>query len=222
MTFLKWTMTVIFLCFAVLGLPAYAETEAEEMPAHVAQFSGPQLLEELKKGGYTVYFRHAKTDRKQVDTENSDLEYCETQRNLSDDGRKKAAAIGKALKEAGIPVGNVSSSPYCRCKDTASLALGNGYEVLDDLQFAINAPPEKRKQREETLKNLLGSAPEDGTNNFMVSHTGNLKEAMKIWPKPEGVMVVFKPQGDSHAEYMGMIKPDEWPGMEAGNNADEE
>ena len=61
-----------------------------------------------------VYFRHAATNANQVDADKLDFARCETQRNLSGDGRRMARDIGVAFKALGIRVDKVVSSPYCR------------------------------------------------------------------------------------------------------------
>ena len=67
-----------------------------------------------------VDFRHAATNADQVDTDKLDFARCETQRNLSGDGRRMARDIGVAFKALGIRVDKVVSSPYCRTVETAS------------------------------------------------------------------------------------------------------
>ena len=58
----------------------------------------------LAKGGYALFFRHAKTDGAKRDTLQVDLNDCSTQRPLSPEGKRQATAIGKALKAAGAEV----------------------------------------------------------------------------------------------------------------------
>jgi broad specificity phosphatase PhoE len=69
----------------------------------------------------TIGRRQAATDQTQID---SDLSRCETQRNLDEQSRAEARAIGQAVRALGIPVGAVLSSGYCRTRDTAALAFG--------------------------------------------------------------------------------------------------
>src|SRR5258706_14322846 len=81
------------------------------------------VLGELRKGGLVIYFRHGATDQTGANDETADLMKCETQRNLSAEGREQVTQIGKAFKALRIPVGTVTTSPFCRCKDTAKLAF---------------------------------------------------------------------------------------------------
>ena len=49
------------------------------------------------------------------------LSDCGTQRNLSENGRAQARAIGAAFRANGIAAARVYSSQWCRCLDTATL-----------------------------------------------------------------------------------------------------
>jgi len=46
---------------------------------------------------------------------------CATQRNLSDEGRRQARALGEALRRVGVRDADVRSSAWCRCQETARL-----------------------------------------------------------------------------------------------------
>jgi len=51
------------------------------------------------------------------------------------------------------------------------------------------------------LNKLLAMQPSSGTNTVLVSHSSNLKEAADVWPKPEAVMAVFKPDQNEKSGY---------------------
>ena len=69
--------------------------------------SGQQLLSELRKGGYVIYFRHTSTDFSRDDTRSKSDDDCANQRPLTDKGRAEAREIGAALRELKIPVDRV-------------------------------------------------------------------------------------------------------------------
>lgn len=48
---------------------------------------------------------------------------CRTQRNLSDEGRAQARAIGERLRALPVPVTALWASPWCRTQETARLAF---------------------------------------------------------------------------------------------------
>jgi len=60
------------------------------------------------------------------------------------------------------------------------------------------------------LRGTIGNVPDGKTNTLVFGHTANLREATDIWPKPEGVAVIFRPLGDGRYEYVTSIHPDSW------------
>ena len=168
-----------------------------------------QLSQKLKQGGYILYFRHAATDHSIDDQHPVDLTNCATQRNLSEQGINQAKLIGKEVKTLGIKIGDVASSPYCRCRDTAQLAFGK-YRIDEDLYFSISAQPEERLRITNSLRRMLTVAPDAGHNNIIVSHVSNLREATGVWPKPEGVAWIIQPKGDKGYQVLGKITPTDW------------
>ncbi|MCK4710925.1 MAG: histidine phosphatase family protein [Gammaproteobacteria bacterium] len=168
-----------------------------------------QLSQKLKQGGYILYFRHAATDHPAYDQHPVDFTNCATQRNLSEQGINQAKLIGKEVKTLGIKIGDVASSPYCRCRDTAQLAFGK-YRIDEDLSFSVSAQPEERLRITNSLRRMLTVAPDAGHNNIIVSHVSNLREATGVWPKPEGVAWIIQPKGDKGYQVLGKITPTDW------------
>ena len=77
----------------------------------------------LRAGGQVIVMRHAATDRSLGDPPGFRLGDCSTQRNLSEEGRAQARRMGAAFASGGVPIGRVLSSQWCRCLETARLAL---------------------------------------------------------------------------------------------------
>jgi len=167
------------------------------------------VLGELRKGGFVIYFRHGTSDQTGSGDEAADLMKCETQRNLSAEGREQATQIGKAFQALRIPVGTVTTSPFCRTKDTANLAFGR-FTVSNDLYFAIGTNPGETRRLTESLRRMLATPPAKATNAVIVSHTANLREAAGIWPKPEGVAYVFRPLPEGKFEAIAMVLAEDW------------
>jgi phosphohistidine phosphatase SixA len=174
------------------------------------RLTGTALVKELQKGGHVIYFRHGLTnDFGEKDVADTDLDNCQVQRNLSDAGRAQTKRIGEAFRQLRIPIGQVYSSPYCRCVETAKNIFGKG-EKSRALHFAIHLRATERATVTGQLLELLAAPPAPGTNTAMVSHTANLQEAVGIWPKPEGVAHVFKPAGNGQFSYVGTMAPEGW------------
>jgi len=174
------------------------------------KLSGSALISELQKGGYVIYFRPGITSESgEKDVSDADLSDCVRQRNLSDAGVAQTKEIGGAFRALRIPVGDVFSSPYCRCLDTARHIFGKG-TPSKALHFAIHLRTADRGNVTSQLLDLLATVPAQGTNIGLVSHTANLQEAVGVWPKPEGVAHVFKPKGDGTFTYVGVVQPEVW------------
>ena len=169
-----------------------------------------EVIQALKQGGYVIYFRHGATTKSgEKDVEKNDLANCDIQRNLSPEGRAQTKAVGVALKRHKIPIGRVYTSPYCRCVDTAVNMFGKARKS-DALHFAIHTSKEQRQEITQKLLGMLATAPLDRTNTAIVSHTSNLNNAVKIFPRPEGVAHIFKPEQEGKFSYIGMVQPKTW------------
>jgi phosphohistidine phosphatase SixA len=171
-----------------------------------------ELIGLLQQGGYVIYIRHASTDWSQVDIEPYQFYDCSMQRNLDAQGREESVQIGEAFRTFDIPVARVLSSPFCRTRDTAELAFGD-FEIEDDLQ---HVPVEDSPTKDQTILHLwermdelLAQVPPEGENVVLVSHSGNLAHRVRIASLPEGLMVIFKPDGNGSSELKGMIAPEE-------------
>ena len=116
---MKHNLLIKTLLLATLLTLNTSSTAAE--PA--AELQGETLVEALRGGGYTLYFRHAATDWSLQDEvrEAGDWTSCDPSRmrQLSDAGRATARAVGKAIRALHIPVGKVLASPYCRTSGRA-------------------------------------------------------------------------------------------------------
>ncbi len=82
----------------------------------------PDVATLLRQGGVVVAFRHALAPGT-FDPPGFRVEDCRTQRNLSEDGREQARAIGRWFQAQGLQPARVRASPWCRCLDTARLAF---------------------------------------------------------------------------------------------------
>jgi phosphohistidine phosphatase SixA len=202
----KHCLTGLFFLLSTPGVLLAAQLVGDTTP----KLSGLALISELKKGGYVIYFRHGLTsDIGEKDVEDKDLDNCAMQRNLSAEGQAQTKAIGAVFRKLQIPVGEVYSSPYCRCLDTSRNIFGQA-KKSSALHFAIQLDSGERATATTQLLNLLGTVPLLGTNTALVSHTANLQEAVGIWPKPEGVAHIFKPEGGGQFSYVGMMLPEAW------------
>lgn len=195
----------------LLGLLFTSVTLADNLaePPTVDASQMPVVINQLKQGGYVLYFRHLDTRQDQEDQHPLDMNDCQTQRNLSDEGRERGREIGLTIQKASIPIGQILSSPLCRTQETANLLFGRT-QVEPDLFFAIELTEAEKKVKGAALLNLLTRVPELGHNNVIIGHTANLQEAVGLWPKPEGVAYLFRPDGHGGLEAIARIPPEAW------------
>ena len=193
------------------------EGETELSPGEQAnadfqdKMSEAELLSELQKGGYVIYFRHVQTEKDYADQVTANVDDCSTQRVLSEDGLQQALAIGDAFATAEIPVGKVTTSEYCRAWTTAALAFGD-YEKDPALNFLPfeDYTDEQVEQMKANVTPLLTAVPESGTNDIIVGHDDIFESATGIYPDPQGMAYILKPDGDGGFEVMANILPEEW------------
>ncbi|MGQ0676191.1 MAG: hypothetical protein ACT4N4_08920, partial [Rhodospirillales bacterium] len=84
------------LCLAASAALAQTAGSAPSKPKPPRMSAG--LIEQLRGGGFIVYFRHGETPNYK-DPNEGNLEDCAQQRNLSADGRAQSRAIGLAFRE---------------------------------------------------------------------------------------------------------------------------
>jgi phosphohistidine phosphatase SixA len=184
-----------------------------------AALEGERLVAELRDGGYVIFFRHTATDWSPDDQHPVDFSDCDTQRNLSDEGRDQARAIGEAFETLGIPVGRVLSSPFCRAIDTARLAFGTATPeaVIENLETSEDDA--ERDWRSDGLRNLLSTPPDAGTNTVLTSHGYNV-EAVADVSTAEGEGYVFRPDPTEGYALVATLTPAHWGELTAELNVD--
>ena len=181
------------------------------------------LVSALRDGGHVIYIRHAKTTKDWGDQVSPELDLadCSTQRRLSDEGKADAKTIGEGIKAAGIPVGDVISSDYCRAYNTADLAFGT-YTKNSDLNFlpCVECTSEDYENYAKRVAPLMSAKPEAGKNTFLVGHddpfqgvTMPVVPTNGIYPAPMGVAYVAKPLGDGNFELVAKILPNQWQAL---------
>jgi phosphohistidine phosphatase SixA len=194
-------------------------------PEAVRMLSGEALLDELKRGGYILYFRHFHTDHTRwhedpIKPRHAEMTVkdfrttCEEQRPLTPFGRRRARDVGALMKKAGIPIGKVLSSPYCRVVESATMLAGREpdetpYELVHrggGLTYEMMA---------KNIRPLLGQVPPEGTNTLMVAHRPQMDDTRFI---EEGECFVLEPLGEGKFNLIGTIYDSDW--YEASYNVD--
>ena len=155
-------LRALVLFVAVVAASASAPAAAGDQAA---------LWQALKQGGHAVIFRHALAPGT-GDPPGFRPGDCATQRNLSDEGRAQAKAIGDAFRSQGIRVDRILTSRWCRARDTATLMNLGRVEDAPMLDSFFADRSREPAQTAALRQFLAGMAP--GETVVMVSHQVNI------------------------------------------------
>jgi len=134
------------------------------------------VVHALRKGGYVLFLRHTATNPDQADTDPLNLDNIKARRQLTDEGRNQAKALGAALRQLKIPVGKILASKFYRARETAELLdLGEVETVLDITEGGLVVSPRENQRRAAALRTLLATAPPEGKNTIIVSRRRTCK-----------------------------------------------
>jgi broad specificity phosphatase PhoE len=159
------------------------------------------LWSQLRSGGLVVFIRHGLTDPGVGDPPGFKLGDCKTERNLNVAGRAEAKRVGEAFRREKVPVAQVLSSEWCRCRDTATIAFGS-YEVWPALNNLFGRSENVEAQRRAMLERL-GTFRGPG-NLVLVTHGSVVVPVAGVSPAT-AEMVILKPAGAGKLELVGRI-----------------
>src|SRR5215813_8917531 len=150
----------------------------------------------LAKGGHVALIRHGNAPP------GYEIDDCKTQRNLDEQGRGEARALGEAFRNHGVRVDRIVSSPWCRCLETARLmAVG---PVESSWALVPDRDPRSPVRLLE-LKEMVSAWRGPGTL-VLVTHALTVRALLGFLPL-QGETVVLKPGSGSAAggDLVGLI-----------------
>jgi phosphohistidine phosphatase SixA len=151
------------------------------------------LIEDLRRGGYTILFRHERTSViGDWDFLPFKPEECDRQRTLSEVGKASARTVGETMRALQIPVGKVATSTYCRAIEHGKLAFGG----VHDKTPALIGPDGKGRTLNEVRRDvdtLIGHGPAGG-NLILIGHHGTI-DAYTTRMLDEGDSLIIKRDG---------------------------
>ncbi|KXL53865.1 hypothetical protein CLNEO_10910 [Anaerotignum neopropionicum] len=159
------------------------------------------LLDLLKNGGYILYARHGEATVGE-DQPNLNFQYCFTQRNLSEEGKRQAIYYGEVLRSLRIPISYpILTSPFCRAIETAQLAFGRANVQIDPFGIAIynlsrNISASEQERILEALRSKLEIIPPQGTNQVIIAHS--FPTGIGLGQIPDMGTVIIKPLGQGN------------------------
>lgn len=156
------------------------------------------LFNLLRSGGYILYAKHGEATVG-ADQPNLNFYYCNTQRNLSEGGRRQAIYYGQIFRMLEIPVSYpIITSPFCRAIETGQLAFGRTNIQIDPFLFEIyklsgNLSNIEQKKILDLLRSRLEIKPPQGSNQVIISHS--FPQGVGLGQIPDMGAVVIKPLG---------------------------
>ena len=145
----------------------------------------------LRQGGKVILLRHAHIDIREGIGRLAPGN-CAAEVNLSSRGVKQAKRIGEAFRAHGIAVGEVLTSPYCRCIDTGRLAFGRATAVQYLMPPGVVSDDQARLNDERVLQDILRHR--GPSNVVIITHTLNIANIVLESPDM-GEFFVVEPNG---------------------------
>jgi len=179
--------------------------------------SREDLVKVLRQGGCVIVMRHASSPRQAPDKQNANPDNLKAERQLDQEGRTTATAMGQALRALKIPIGDVYTSPTYRALETVRYArLGNVHpvpELGDNGQSMAGGTEAQAAWLQKQVVQLLQNAK--GSNRMIVTHLPNLTKAFPQWAEgmADGEAAILGPDGKGGATVLGRIKIEEWPAI---------
>jgi phosphohistidine phosphatase SixA len=117
---------------------------------------------------------------------------CDTQRNLNQSGINQSKRIGKLFRNNKVPIDQVLSSQWCRCKDTAKFAFEK-FKVFSALNSTFQAPYDKNETRQlKEIKNFVKKWDGKGKNLILITHYSIITAITNAVPGSGEIIVIDK------------------------------
>ncbi|HXP89112.1 MAG TPA: histidine phosphatase family protein [Bryobacteraceae bacterium] len=184
------------------------------VPARAQTLSGEALVKALRQGGYVIVMRHTSSPRQAPDKATANSDNVKAERQLDQEGRATATAMGQALRNLKIPIGDVLSSPTYRALETVRYAqLGNA-RTFPELGDNGQSMQGGTAAQAAWLQKQVLQFPK-GTNTILLTHLPNLTGAFPQWATgmADGEALILGPDGRGGAAVVARVKIEEWSAM---------
>lgn len=185
-------------CFLTL-LVALGVLCAGLLPARV---QAADLRDLLQTPGVHAIMRHALAPGN-GDPAHFNVNDCNSQRNLSAEGRDQAKRIGAKLRELGAAFTEIRTSLWCRCEETAQL-LGFQMPVQDPVLNSFYEDRSTARSQTNALKaHLAGLSDQDRV--LYVTHQVNIT-ALTGRGVGSGEVFLIRMAQDGDVEVLGALE----------------
>jgi phosphohistidine phosphatase SixA len=146
----------------------------------------------LRQGGMVILLRHTHVDMREGIGHLAPGN-CVEEVNLSSRGVEQAKRIGEAFRVRGIAVGEVETSPYCRCVDTGKLAFGRATPVEYLMPPGVLSESQAKSNQERVSQDIRDHR--SSSNLVMITHDLNISNIVLEPSIAMGDLFVLQPNG---------------------------
>ena len=182
--------------------------------AYAQTLQGEALVKALRQGGYVIVMRHASSPREAPDPKTANADNVNRERQLDAEGRAGATAMGKALRDLKIPIGDVLTSPTYRALETVRYAKLGDPKPFPELGDNGQSMQGGTAAQAAWLQKRVTQFPA-GANTIIVTHLPNLTGAFPQLASgvADGEALVLGPDGKGGAALVARVKIEEWSGL---------
>jgi phosphohistidine phosphatase SixA len=179
---MKNRMAPLLLCLVGLLTLSARNALADDEPVWAA----------LKQGGKVILLRHTHVDIREGIGHLAPGN-CAEEVNLSASGVEQAKRIGEAFRAHGVAIGEVLTSPYCRCIDTGNLGFGRAKSVQYLKPPGVVSEDQAKLDQDRVVQEILKH--HDPSNLVMITHDLNIAKVVLEDTIPMGEFFVVQPNG---------------------------
>ena len=141
-----------------------------------------------QNGNKIIFIRHALAPGG-GDPTGFKIDDCKTQRNLNQVGIEQSKRIGELFKENKVPIDQVLSSQWCRCKDTAKYAFEK-FKEFSALNSTFQSPYDKNEPSQlKEIKNFIKKWDGKGKNLILITHYSIITAITNAVPRSGEIIV---------------------------------
>ena len=164
-----------------------------------------QVWAALRQGGMVILLRHTHVDMREGIGHLAPGN-CAEEVNLASSGVEQAKRIGAAFRAHSIAVGEVRTSPYCRCIDTGKLAFGRATPVEYLMPPGVLSESKAKSNQERVLQDIQDHR--SSSNLVMITHDLNISNVVLEPSIAMGDFFVLQPNGTDF-DVIGKIRMDD-------------
>ena len=193
-----------------------AAARAAPVPAQQAKDSA--LLAALRHGGCVILMRHASSPDSLPTARSAAAGNGNLERQLDGEGRADARAMGDALRQMGIAIGAVMSSPTFRARETIAAAGLRSPQIFAQLGDAGHSMSREAVAAwSQWLRQMVSRQPPAGSNALIVTQMPNISDAYGRLASAlkGGGALIFRPDGHGNARMLAVMQIGDWKQLAA-------